>query len=70
MKNAETLYEAGASILIEEKHLNSNKLSKNINYLINNKNTLEKMSVAAKALGKPNATKKITDHLIDMVSNV
>jgi len=70
MKNAETLYEAGASILIEEKHLNSNKLFKNINYLINNKNTLEKMSVAAKALGKPNATKKITDHLIDMVSNV
>ena len=70
MKNAETLYQAGASILIEEKDLNSNKLFKNINYLINNKNTLKKMSVAAKALGKPNATKKITDHVIDMVSNV
>ena len=70
MKNAETLYQAGASILIEEKDLNSNKLLKNINYLINNKNTLEKMSVAAKALGKPDATKKITDHVIDMVSNV
>ena len=70
MKNAETLHQAGASILIEEKDLNSNKLFKNINYLINNKNTLEKMSVAAKALGKPNATKKITDHVIDMVSNV
>ena len=70
MKNAETLYQAGASILIEEKDLNSDKLFKNINYLINNKNTLEKMSVAAKALGKPNATKKITDHVIDMVSNV
>ena len=70
MKNAETLYQAGASILIEEKDLNSDKLLKNINYLINNKNTLEKMSAAAKALGKPNATKKITDHVIDMVSNV
>ena len=70
MKNAETLYQAGASILIEEKDLNSNKLFKNINYLINNKNILEKMSVAAKALGKPDATKNITDHVIDMVSNV
>ncbi len=70
MKNAETLYQSGASILIEEKDLNSNKLFKNINYLINNKNTLRKMSIAAKALGKPNATKKITDHVIDMVSNV
>ena len=70
MKNAETLFQAGASILIEEKDLNSNKLLKDINYLINNKNTLEKMSIAAKNLGKPNATKKITDHVIHMVSNV
>ena len=70
LKNAETLYQAGASILIEEKDLNSNKLYKNINYLINNKNILEKMSLAAKALSKPNATKKITNHVIDMVSNV
>ncbi|MBI04383.1 MAG: undecaprenyldiphospho-muramoylpentapeptide beta-N-acetylglucosaminyltransferase [Pelagibacteraceae bacterium] len=70
MKNAETLYQAGASILIEEKDLNSNELFKKINHLINNKKTLERMSIAAKALGKPNATKKIADHIIDMVSNV
>ena len=70
MKNAETLYQSGASILIEEKDLNSNKLFKNINYLINNKNILRKMSIAAKGLGKPNAAKIITDHVINMVSNV
>ena len=70
MKNAESLHEAGASILIEEKDLNSNKLFKNINYLINNRKSLEKMSLAAKALGKPHATKEIADHVIDMVSNV
>ncbi len=70
MKNAETLYRAGASALIEEKDLNPNKFFKKINYLINNKKTLEKMSVAAKALGRPDATKRITDHVIDMVSNV
>ena len=70
LKNAQALYQAGASILIEEHDLNSNKLYKNINYLINNKNILEKMSAASKALSKPNATKKITDHIIEMVSNV
>ncbi len=70
MKNAEMLYQSGASILIKEKDLNSNKLFEKINYLINNKNTLEKMSATAKALGKPNATKKITDHVIEMISNV
>ena len=70
LKNAQTLFKAGASVLIEEKELNSNKLLKNIKYLINNKNTLEKMSVAAKSLGKPNATKKITDHVIKVISSV
>ena len=70
MRNAETLYQAGASILINEKDLNSEKLFKNINRLINNKNILKKMSVAAKTLGKPDATKNITDHVINMVSNV
>ena len=70
LKNAETLYNAGASILIEEKDLNSNKLYKNINYMMNNENLLEKMSVAAKSISKPNATKTIADHVIKMVSNV
>ena len=70
MKNAKTLYQAGASILIEERELKSDKLFKNINYLINNKNILEKMSAAAKDLGNPNATKKIANHIIDIVSNV
>ena len=70
MKNAETLFQAGASVLIKEKELNTDRLFKSINYLINNKNTLKKMSLAAKVLGKPNATKKITDYVVDMVSNV
>ena len=70
MRNAETLYQAGASIIIKEKDLSSEKLFNNVNYLINNENTLKKMSVAAKTLSKPDATKEITDHVIDMVSNV
>lgn len=70
LKNAETLFNAGASVLIEEKNLESNILFKKINYLINNKNTLHKMSVASKHLARPNATKLITDRIVEMVSNV
>ena len=40
MRNAETLYQAGASIIIKEKDLSSEKLFNNVNYLINNENTL------------------------------
>jgi UDP-N-acetylglucosamine--N-acetylmuramyl-(pentapeptide) pyrophosphoryl-undecaprenol N-acetylglucosamine transferase len=70
LKNAKTLYEAGASFLIEEKDLDSNSLFKNINHLINNKTTLDEMSSASKNLGKPNATKKIVDCLMELRSNV
>ena len=70
LKNAKTLYDAGASFLIEEKDLDSNSLFKNINHLINNKTTLDEMSSASKNLGKPNATKKIVDCLMELRSNV
>ena len=33
--------------------------------LIHNKNVLDKMSKASKALGKPNATSKIVDQILD-----
>ena len=70
LKNAETLYETGASILIEEKNLNSDSLFKKINHLVNNKVKLDEMSSISKTLGKPNATKKIVDHIMEISSNV
>ena len=70
LKNAMALYKAGASMLIEEKNLDSDLLHKNIIHLINNKNKLKKMSDASKNLGKPNATKTIVDHMTEILSNV
>ena len=70
LKNAKTLYHTGASILIEEKNLNSDSLFKKINHLVNNKVKLDEMSSISKTLGKPNATKKIVDHIMEISSNV
>ena len=70
LKNAKTLYHTGASILIEEKNLNSDSLFKKINHLVNNKVKLDEMSSISKTLGKPNATKKIVDHIMEITSNV
>ena len=70
LKNAETLFEAGAAVLIEENDLISKKLLKTINQLISNKKQLRIMSVASKSLGRPYATKKIVDHIIEIRSNV
>ena len=63
-KNAETLSKKGASILIEEKDLNSKTLLLNINNLINNEDRLKSMSKASKSLGNPEATKMIVEQVI------
>ena len=70
LKNAKTLYDAGASIIFEEKNLNPESLFSKINHLVNNKAKLDEMSSVSKALGKPNATKKIVDHIMEASSNV
>ena len=70
LKNAKTLFDAGASVLIEEKNLKSRILINTINYLISNKIKLDKMSIASKNLGSPDATKQIVDHIMGIISNV
>ena len=70
LKNAKTLFDAGAAILLEEKGLTTKKLLIAINQLISNKKQLNKMSTASKSLGKPNATKTIVDHIMEITSNV
>ena len=69
-KNAKTLFDAGAAILLEERDLTTKKLLIVINQLISNKKQLNKMSAASKSLGKPNATKIIVDHIMKITSNV
>ena len=70
LKNANTLFEAGAGIIIEEKNLNSKKLLNTINKLLSDKKQLNKMSIASKNLGSPNATKNIVDNIMEVGLNV
>ena len=70
LKNAKTLFDAGAAIILEERDLNARKLLMTITQLISNKKQLIKMSNASKILGKPNATKTIVDQIMDINLNV
>ena len=70
LKNAKTLLNAGASSLIEEKGLTSDILYKNIISLLNNKDRLKKMSIAAKRLSRPNATINIAKLSLELGFNV
>lgn len=64
--NAKFMEKQGASILIEEKELNSVTLAEKISQ-ITKKNSLNKMSEAAKKIGKPEAVKNIVDELASMI---
>ena len=64
-KNAQLLVDSNAAKLISEKELNKNKLFYTIMNLIHNEKTLEEMSKASKAMGKPDATSKIVDHVLE-----
>ena len=70
LKNAKTLFDAGAAIILEEKDFNTKKLLMTITQLISNNKQLNKMSMASKILGKPNATKTIVDHIMKINLNV
>ncbi len=63
LKNAKTLSEKGASLIIEERDLDNKILLLKINDLINDDDKLKSMSMASKELGNPNATKIIVDQI-------
>ncbi len=64
-KNAKVLVESNAAKLITEKNLTKKKLLHTVMNLIHNEKALYQMSKASKAMGKPNATSKIVDHILE-----
>ena len=67
-KNAQSLVNAGAARILFEKSLNAQDLRYTIMNLIHNEKELKKMSVASKKLGRPDATRKIVDHIFQIIS--
>ena len=64
-KNANVLVNSGAARLLNEKTINADDLFYSIMNLIHNKKQLEKMGIASKKLGRPNATEKIVDYIME-----
>ena len=65
-KNAMTIVEAGAAIMINQNSLDKNVLGKTVLDLINDKDTLLKMRNNALQIAKPNATKNIVNEILDI----
>ena len=66
-KNAQALVNANASRLHHQKTLEAKDLQHTIINLIHNDNKLKTMSSASKKLGRPNATKDIVDHILEII---
>ncbi|MCL4500115.1 MAG: undecaprenyldiphospho-muramoylpentapeptide beta-N-acetylglucosaminyltransferase [Chloroflexi bacterium] len=60
-KNARALIEAGATKVIADKDLTSERLVTEVSDLIKNKPELNRMAEAAKRLGRPDAAKKLAE---------
>ncbi len=65
-KNAMTVVEAGAAIMINQNSLDKNVLGKTVLDLINDKDALLKMRNNALQIAKPNATKNIVNEILDI----
>jgi UDP-N-acetylglucosamine--N-acetylmuramyl-(pentapeptide) pyrophosphoryl-undecaprenol N-acetylglucosamine transferase len=63
VKNAYSYSEGGATLVIEEKNFNSHYFLKLLTDLMNDKDSLDKLSKSALAFAKPNAAKDIAQHI-------
>ena len=63
LKNAKAMEAAGASIVIEDKHLNGRKLFDTIIPLLRDKGRMESMGVKAKAMYRPDCVERICDEI-------
>ena len=66
-KNAEVMRDAGAAQVLEQKALTGDALATRILTMIDDRNTLEAMSVAARRLARPDAARVIVDRALSLV---
>lgn len=68
-KNAESIVEAKAAILLSEKELTTRKLFRSAVEILYNDNKLKIMSSNSKKIGKPEATNMIIDQIIEVANS-
>ncbi|KAA3598346.1 MAG: undecaprenyldiphospho-muramoylpentapeptide beta-N-acetylglucosaminyltransferase [Calditrichaeota bacterium] len=66
-KNARTLEDAGAGIVVLDNNIDSEKFFKELNSLLENPEGLKKMSKNSKQLGNPNANKNILEEVLSLL---
>ncbi len=66
LHNARSMAEAGAALVMEETELSAESLAREIRALMNDPLSLGKMAVAAKALGKPEAGRRLAKIIMEM----
>ena len=69
LRNAQEMVQAGAGKLIVEPELTAEHLAKEIFALLDHPQEIERLSLRARALGKPNAARDIVD-LVEKAANV
>jgi UDP-N-acetylglucosamine--N-acetylmuramyl-(pentapeptide) pyrophosphoryl-undecaprenol N-acetylglucosamine transferase len=65
-KNAKTIVQAGAAIMIDQHNMDNNILKNTILELINDKDKLSDMRKNALQLAKPNATNNIVKNILEV----
>ncbi|HZG70837.1 MAG TPA: glycosyltransferase, partial [Chondromyces sp.] len=65
-KNARSLTDEGAAVLLLEKDLNSESLLKELDGILMNKNMIEEMKVASRKLGIPDASERLYKLMLEL----
>lgn len=67
-KNAEVLVNAGAAVMLEEKHLNAETLAAVVAELLGDRERRARMSAAMRTLARPDAAARIVDRLLELAA--
>lgn len=68
-KNAQSLVEKGAALMLKESELNGETLIRDIDFMMTNKSKRDEMSKASRELGKPNASDLIIDTILELLKS-
>lgn len=66
--NARAFESSGASVMILEKDLNGKMLAEKLLVILKDREMLKKMSDCSKALGKPDASEKIAEEILELLN--
>ena len=69
VRNAETVANAGAAVVLEQEELTSESLVKELIRIITDKDIHQQMKIASQSLGRPNASDTIAESIYRLASS-